>query len=822
MPDEMAADEATLVEAGLKVEGPVGPTLKQTTVEEPPVEVRVLAGSAGSSGTARLLLLVALAVQAVHFALHVLWARPTFASDMMQGLAALVSVAVCMYKFHRNREQRNLWAGLAGAFGIWVFAEVYYAIAILRPGATDVPLSDFLWLIYAFPLLVVTTYTPQKAQRAWAEWFDAAQAGIFFCILIALFFPPPGLITQAISDDVQGVALLLLVVLRYCIAQPGTDRLFFRNLTIYMVVYVAFCFLYYVATAHGYALGSVAELCWSLPFTFFSVMTLKTKFLEAAQEEERKKRGDATPAGYVQGASALGLAIMSLTGSAVLTYHRPVEGGVALAVAFLLFAARTSAREWQLRSVHSKLNHSVLHDPLTLLANRTLLDAEIKRRLRASAAGTSPPTCVMFLGLDRFKTLNDCLGHAFGDLLLRRVAELLSESIRKHDLVARYGGDEFVVLLDAGGAREAQTFAERTLAKLRTPMMLESRLLNVTASIGYTIGTADSTAAEMLQQAHFAMHHAKKFGRDRVQAFEEEMVRIPQFRLGLEADLRRALAADGMTVMYQPIFSVDSGVMEGFEALARWVDGERGNVSPADFIPVAEDTGLIIELGEQVLRKACRQCREWNQQFGTAYTMSVNVSAHQFASPNLLTQIVSVLCETGLEPRLLKLEITESVLISGYTGVEEVLKKAQKLGIQICLDDFGTGYSSLSYLLNYPFDVVKIDQSFVRHLDRDPQRADVVRTLVELAASLDKHLVAEGVERTEEMACLKEYGCEFVQGYLLSKPLSVTAATTLLELRKYNSADVVAGDSVTPAGVRRKSRAFLVDSGKAKVADPAA
>ena len=773
----------------------------------------------GTTWMAGVLIVAAIAVQAIHIGIHIVWVRPTFASDLMQAVAAMVSVAVCGYKIRTDREHRHLWTGLSVAFAIWSFAEVYYAVGMLRPGVTDVPFSELLWLIYAFPLLLVTSFTPQSSRRAPAEWFDAAQAGVFFCTLIALFFPPPGLITQAISDDVQAVALLLMVVLRYCISQPGRDRLFFRNLTIYLAVYTSLCLFYYRVTAHWIAVGSLVEICWSLPFTFFSVLMLRTDFSQSASETGQAKRGHLTSTSYVQGASALGLAIMSLTASGVLTYHSPVEGAVALAVAFILFAARTSAREWQLQSVHSKLNHSVLHDPLTLLANRTLLDAEIKRRLSASAAGTSGPTCVMFLGLDRFKTLNDCLGHGFGDLLLQRVAGLLSESARKSDLVARYGGDEFVVLLDVASAKEARTFADRTLGNLSTPMILEGRVLNVTGSIGYTISTPDATAAEMLQQAHFAMHHAKKAGRDRAQEFEMEMVRLPQFRLGLETDLRQALAEDQISVMYQPIFAVESGALEGFEALARWTHPERGNVSPADFIPVAEDTGLILELGEQILRKACGQCREWNQMYGTAYTMNVNVSAHQFASPHLLTQIVTALYVTGLEPTLLKLEITESVLISGYSGVEEVLKKAQKLGIQICLDDFGTGYSSLSYLLNYPFDVVKIDQSFVRHLDRDPQRADVVRTLVELAGNLDKHLVAEGVERAEEMACLKEYGCELVQGYLLSKPLSVEAATTLLALRRSSSADRQAGDRVESTSGERKIRAFLVD---AKLAEPAA
>jgi diguanylate cyclase (GGDEF)-like protein len=456
---------------------------------------------------------------------------------------------------------------------------------------------------------------------------------------------------------------------------------------------------------------------------------------------------------------------------------------VALGVAFLLFAARTSAREWQLQSVHSELKRSVLRDPLTSVANRTLLDAEISQRLlRPSTA--SGMTAVLFVGLDRFKTLNDCLGHIFGDLLLQRVAGLLSASIRKQDLVARYGGDEFVILVSATSVKEAEAFAERILGLMRSPLHLEGRLLYLSVSIGCAMSKPGTNAATMLQEAHFAMHHAKKSGKDRVQVFEPEMLQGPQFRLGIETDLRRALAEDQISVHYQPIFAVETGEIEGFEALARWQHPERGFVSPADFIPVAEDTGMIIDLGNQILLKACRQCHEWNQRFGASWTMNVNVSAHQFASPKILEQIVHTLVATGLEARYLKLEITESVLISGYSHVEEVLAEARKLGMQICLDDFGTGYSSLSYLLNYPFDVVKIDQSFVRHLDEDPSRADVVRTLVSLARSLKKHTVAEGIERPEEMDCLREFGCELAQGYLLSRPLSAEAATTLLQAQR--------------------------------------
>ena len=276
------------------------------------------------------------------------------------------------------------------------------------------------------------------------------------------------------------------------------------------------------------------------------------------------------------------------------------------------------------------------------------------------------------------------------------------------------------------------------------------------------------------------MYNAKSLGRDRVELFTPELLIRAKSAHSLHADLHEALAAGQIMLHYQPIYGGESKQIKGFEALVRWYHPKRGYISPVEFIPIAEETGLIVELGEYVLRRACVQCHAWNVEFGRELAISVNVSARQFADRGFIQTVAEILAASGLKPQLLKLEITETVLLGGYEGIEEMLAELRRSGIKIALDDFGTGYSSLSYLMNFPFDIVKIDQSFVSHIDRDFRRSEIVRKVIELARILGMVTVAEGVESVAELACLHDLGCDLVQGYLLSRPLAPLSVFALL------------------------------------------
>ncbi len=734
-----------------------------------------------------MLLAAVLVAQAVHFA-ALLLPDPVKTSNLLQAFVPLLSSGVCLYKARRSRtkHQRRLWMQLSFAFVIWVLAQFCYLFTLVSKAMPQfASLSDVLWLLFAFPLLLVASSTPRASGRDPVGWLDTAQACIFFCVLIVLVFPHPGIISLSLAYDVQSVALILAFALRYSITGQGPERAFYRHLAIYAGVYTLCNAAGYAGWDHGLPPGSLIDLCWTAPFTGFSVLVLSAE-LFAAPAGRVKGRGLAFPT-HLHGISALGLAVMSVVASVVLAHHRPVLGSLTLLAAFLLFAVRTSTRESQLHTMHSRFEYSALHDTLTGLANRTMLQRELRRRLESATPESKQRTGLLFIDLDRFKTINDGLGHAFGDMLLIEVARLLALTARPGDTVARQGGDEFVVLLEEVDEPEAEAIAQRVVEALRKPLLLEGRLVHITASIGVVLGGADVTADGMLQDADCAMHKAKGLGKDRALTFAPNMLAAAQGSLELETDLRKALTEHAIQVQYQPIYAVSGAeaaqadrIMQGFEALARWRHPERGMVSPGDFIPLAEETGLIQELGRQVLRRACEQCHAWNQRFGARLTVSVNVSARQFANPGLLGEITTIVRETGLDPRLLKLEITESVLLSGYQAVEEVLTGARALGIEISLDDFGTGYSSLSYLLRFPFDVVKIDRSFVQQMDRDYSRAEMVRMIVQLAAALNKKVIAEGVESQEELGRLREFGCDMVQGFLLSRPLAPEAMETLL------------------------------------------
>jgi diguanylate cyclase (GGDEF)-like protein len=430
-------------------------------------------------------------------------------------------------------------------------------------------------------------------------------------------------------------------------------------------------------------------------------------------------------------------------------------------------------------------------DPLTGLPNRALFMDRLERLLtNGQSAGTG--FAVLFLDVDRFKVVNDSLGHVAGDELLVEIAKRLESSLRASDTVARFGdhtlarmgGDEFTILLDGiGDADRALSIANRLRGAVAQPFQLQGREVVTSISIGLVV-SADryQRAEDMVRDADTAMYRAKELGKARCEVFDTSMFNASEERLGLEQDLRRALERDELEVYYQPIVSLSEARLTGFEALLRWNHPVRGLVLPDKFIPMAEDTGLIVPIGTWVLHEACRQIRTWDQEFPAAgdLVVNVNLSARQCTHPDLPQEVRRILDDTGIAPSRLKLEITEGVVLEHSEVVGNVLRELRVLGVQFGLDDFGMGYSALSYLQNFPFQTIKIDRAFVGGMDSG-SNTEIVRAIVALAAGLSMDVTAEGIETADQVTKLQQLSCEFGQGYYFDKPLTREHARAMLQ-----------------------------------------
>jgi diguanylate cyclase (GGDEF)-like protein len=437
-----------------------------------------------------------------------------------------------------------------------------------------------------------------------------------------------------------------------------------------------------------------------------------------------------------------------------------------------------------LQESREHFRHAAFHDALTNLPNRALLIEKLKSTIERARGRDDYQFAVLFLDLDRFKNVNDSLGHTIGDQLLNTIARRLENSVREADTVARLGGDEFALLLEGVKTFDDATYmAERVQKELAAPFMLSGHEVFTTASIGITFSkTGYDHPEDVLRDADTAMYWAKENGKACYEVFDSAMHARAVNLLRLETDLRRAIERQEFLVYYQPIVNLETGTLAGFEALVRWQHPERGFISPVDFISVAEDTRLIIPLGLWVLREACRQTAQWQWQHpaNKALTISVNLSGKQFTEPDLVEQIKRILRETRLEPGCLKLEITESVVMENAEEAIAMLVQLKALGVRLSIDDFGTGYSSLSYLHRFPIDTLKIDRSFVNQIGAVGDHAEIVRTVKTLASNMGMDVVAEGVETLEQLRRLAELECEYGQGYLFSRPIDTEAAEALL------------------------------------------
>ncbi|MEO8696642.1 MAG: EAL domain-containing protein, partial [Acidimicrobiales bacterium] len=428
--------------------------------------------------------------------------------------------------------------------------------------------------------------------------------------------------------------------------------------------------------------------------------------------------------------------------------------------------------------VEEELVQQALHDSLTGLPNRALLTDRLIHGLAGSRRrGTQ--VGVIFLDVDHFKVVNDSLGHTSGDDLLRQAAERIAGAIRPGDTVARFGGDEFVVVCDDVNLADTTQIAARVLEALSQPCVIGGQDVHVTASLGIAISDEHATPESLLRDSDAAMYRAKERGRGRVEVFDEAVRLKAEARLATESALRRGLEREEFVLHFQPIVDLSSGTMVGTEALLRWRHPERGLVSPADFIPIAEATGLIVPLGAWVLEAACRQLIEW-QVTAPALTMAVNVSVRQMLAPGITRLVENVLLRTGVRPEDLCLELTESVFMEDVEYFERILASLKALGLRLAIDDFGTGYSSLSYLKRFPVDGVKVDRSFIDGLGTEPHDSALVAAIIAMAAALGLDVTAEGVETQQQLAILEQLHCGRAQGFYLARPMPAADMTRFL------------------------------------------
>jgi diguanylate cyclase (GGDEF)-like protein len=429
-------------------------------------------------------------------------------------------------------------------------------------------------------------------------------------------------------------------------------------------------------------------------------------------------------------------------------------------------------------------------DSLTGIPNRQAFLELLEREL-AHSRQAGKKFAVLFMDLDSFKRINDTLGHNVGDLLLQTVSERLRDTIRPSDVVshnhlARLGGDEFTILIpDLDRVEDALAVAQRVKDAMRRPFQLDGNEIFVTASIGISLYPKDGEDSEsLLKYADTAMYHAKNCGKNNAKLYSSSLTMQIMSHVKLEVGLRKALQNNELYLLYQPQIDVPSSQIVGVEALVRWRHPEHGIIPPNDFIPLAEETGLIVPIGEWVLRTACTQAKAWQQTCRRAIRMAVNLSARQFKDENLTQIVLSALGDTGLEPRLLELELTEGTLMDDARATMAMLEQLRGIGVLLSIDDFGTGYSSMSYLKRFDVRALKIDKSFITGLPQDPENAAITRAIIAMAHGLKMIVVAEGVETDEQLTLLEQYGCDMAQGYFLGRPSPQESITQMLTVQR--------------------------------------
>ena len=708
-----------------------------------------------------------------------------------EGAATAVTVVGLLAAFRQRGPARTAWLLVTGGIALWVVGDILWdGYDIFAGGQPAVSAADACYLV-GYPLIAAGLFVMMRHRVAGANRdglldglvLAAASTIVAWDFLIAPNASGDLSLLQRITQASYPLGdVLLLAGLAWIAFAPGrrgrATYFLFAALGLTLVLDV----LFDTVTSGG--LNTIVGNSYPLAYALLALAVLQpdaANLVEPAGPEPRRMH----PARLV----FLGIAVLASPTVALVEANRGRSApgvliGISMVVSVLVvvrFALVVHARE----AAEGTLAYQATHDQLTGLANRPMLIERLEHAL--SLRAWRDGIALLYIDLDRFKPVNDSWGHRTGDGVLSVVAERLVATIRPSDTVARLGGDEFVVLCEGvEGAEHIVAIAERIVQSIEEPMAVDDHIVVVSASVGIARPTAGTTSESLLREADAAMYRAKELGRNRWELFDANLRSLVEQRRSAEAALQQALGGNELRVHYQPLIHVATGEIEGFEALLRWERPGFGLVVPDDFIPLAEETGLIIPIGAWVLDEACRQAAAWRDAFPDlpAPSIAVNLSARQLDQPALAATVAHALARSGLDPGSLVLELTESMIIRDDAQVLATLEEFKRLGARIAIDDYGTGFSGLAYLRKFPFDILKIDQSFVRDLAPPESDTTIVDSIVALTHSLGRVVVAEGVEVPEQLAALRAMGCDIAQGYLIARPLTAEAATAMLEMAR--------------------------------------
>jgi diguanylate cyclase len=700
--------------------------------------------------------------------------------------AALLTAWLASRRCARTPELRTAWRLLAMAFGTYLVGDITWTVYD-AVGSDPFPSAADVFYLAFYPLMLWALLRIPARRRSFGESMrlslDLAVVAIGGSAVVIYVVLGPT-ITQA-GSDVLGTAISIAypvgdvvllvglgsVLLRGC---PRSSAVALRFVAVGLLMTVVADLLFgYLDLHDAYRVGDAVDTMYMFAMATFALAGAAQPRPDPAEQAAPQHQEKASWVPYVAVLLSFGMLCLAHFGDRWLPDKTILIAAVLVAT---LVSVRQFLAQRDLVATQARLSYQSLHDGLTGLPNRTLaLDRAEQMLLRA--ARSFGEVAALYVDLDDFKHVNDSFGHAAGDELLQVVAKRLSGIVRASDTVARLAGDEFVVLVDNSTFDVGpELAAERIAAVLNQPVELREtggRALSITASIGIaqmTHGAPD----ELIRQADFAMYEAKRRGKNRWTAFESTMQTVLSDRLALELDLKDALKADQFYVLYQPIVCLQSETITAVEALIRWRHPDRGTVSPATFIPLAEQTGQIVPIGIWVLRTACEQVAQWCER-GSTIDVSVNVSSEQLDHEGFVGEVATILESTGVNPAALTLEITETALMRDSSTAARRLNELKELGVQIAVDDFGTGYSSLAYVRHLPVDALKIDRTFISGIAASRESQALVHTLVELGKTLGLQTVAEGIEDVEQLRRLQDEDCDFGQGFLFDRPIEPEA-----------------------------------------------